>query len=322
MEKFEIQEDYITVIGGINIDISGFTNQPLILRDSNIGKVRISPGGVGRNIAENISKLGITTKLLSVLGDDAYGQSILMETPNSRLDLKEVCVAKGCSTSIYLSVMDENRDMAVAVNSMDIMELLDKDYLDEKYDIIKDSMVCVLDTNLSSEMIEYILLQHKTKTFFLDPVSTKKAWNIRSLIGNFHTIKPNKLEAEILIGNKLDSPAEIRQGIEYFLSRGVKQVFITLGAEGIIYGNQQVTGQIKSNTVDIVNATGAGDAFTAALVYGYLNKMEIGMVARLAIAASVVALSHEKTINPGMSIDTINKKMEELIYDETIFVNQ
>ena len=67
---------YVTVIGGVNVDIVGFPNSPLVAQDSNPGTIRVSFGGVGRNIAENIVKLGVPTKLLSAIGDDVFGQQV------------------------------------------------------------------------------------------------------------------------------------------------------------------------------------------------------------------------------------------------------
>ena len=66
------KENYVTVIGGSNMDIQGFPNNPLVMKDSNPGKVDISMGGVGRNIAENLSRLDVNTKLISAMGNDLY----------------------------------------------------------------------------------------------------------------------------------------------------------------------------------------------------------------------------------------------------------
>ncbi|MFY9612986.1 MAG: PfkB family carbohydrate kinase, partial [Tissierellaceae bacterium] len=82
-----IGTDYIVVVGGTNVDIQGFPKDRLILRDSNIGSVKVSLGGVARNIAENITRLGINTKLISIIGDDGYGQIVLEQSRKIGLDL-------------------------------------------------------------------------------------------------------------------------------------------------------------------------------------------------------------------------------------------
>lgn len=65
----------ITVVGGINIDIEGIPYQPLRTADSNPGIVNQSFGGVGRNIVENIARMGGDAAMLSLTGDDFMGES-------------------------------------------------------------------------------------------------------------------------------------------------------------------------------------------------------------------------------------------------------
>ena len=80
----DVNKDYAVVIGGVNIDIVGYPYSKLIPQDSNIGGVKLSLGGVGRNIAENLVRLGVDTKLISILGDDIYGKKILDEAKKNR----------------------------------------------------------------------------------------------------------------------------------------------------------------------------------------------------------------------------------------------
>ncbi|MCB9052383.1 MAG: hypothetical protein H6556_23355 [Lewinellaceae bacterium] len=66
----------ITILGAANIDLTGFSHQPLRYGDSHQGALKISLGGVGRNIAENLARLGLPTRLICSIGDDIYGQLI------------------------------------------------------------------------------------------------------------------------------------------------------------------------------------------------------------------------------------------------------
>ena len=77
-KKYIINEDpYILTIGGTNVDIQGKSHTNVVRYDSNPGMIGISFGGVGKNIAENISRLGISSKLITALGDDLYGNDIM-----------------------------------------------------------------------------------------------------------------------------------------------------------------------------------------------------------------------------------------------------
>lgn len=299
-------EEFVTVVGGVNVDITGFPSSNLVLKDSNPGRIKISLGGVGRNIAENLVKLGIHTKLISAVGEDIYGQKVLDEARLIGLDMQDSLILKEQPTSTYMAVLDEKGDMSVAIAQMDIFEKISIEFIKQKKYLIENSKACVIDTNIPREAIEYILTNNKKTDFFLDTVSTAKAMKVKDLIGNFHTIKPNRIEAEMLSGIKINSEKDFEACAEYFLNKGVKRVFISLGEEGLYYNDGISRSHIPAHKTSVVNATGAGDAFIAALVYSYYNDFDISYSARFAMAASVLALSHEDTINPNMSVENVN----------------
>lgn len=306
------EEPYVSIIGGANVDIQGFTYNKLTLRDSNPGQVKVSLGGVGRNIGENLVRLGINTKLLTVLGDDVYGKKILDQARIIGLNMQDSLVLSNEDTSTYLSILDEKGDMMVAVSSMSIFEKITIDFIKEKKHIIDSSKLCIMDTNIPAEVIEYIMTNHKNTDFFLDTVSTKKAVKVKEFIGCFHTIKPNKLEAEMLTGIKIETKGDLKKSAEYFLHKGVKRVFISLGEEGIYYNDGTLENYVTAPKIEMINSTGAGDAFIAALALCYLKNFNIDYTTRFAMTASILALSHENTINPNMSVDNINKRMKEI----------
>lgn len=312
MKDIDSKKDYAVVIGGTNIDILGIPKEDLIYHDSNIGNVKISLGGVGRNIAENLSRLGVETHLVSIIGDDPYGSLISEESKKIGLNLDNSLVLEGVTTSMYISILDGDGDMELALSSMDNIKSMDIEFIKTKKELIEGSKVCVIDTNVPKETIEYILKNFKGTDFFVDTVSTAKAKNVKDLIGYFHTIKPNKIESEILTGIRIDTEDDLEKSIEYFHCKGVKNVFITLSKDGVIYSDGKRIDHLKVDNPNIINATGAGDAFIAALSYGHINGLDIGEKARLGVGASLLALSHENTINPNMSIKNIDKKLEEI----------
>lgn len=302
---------YVVVVGGTNIDIQGFPKENLIYHDSNIGNVEMSLGGVGRNIGENLVKLGVDTRLISVIGNDIYGERILKAAKDTGLNMEDTLILEGKDTSIYLCILDHEGDMEIAISSMDIYDNMNIDFIESKRKIIEDAGLCIIDTNIPKDVIEYMVTNFRNVDFFLDTVSTAKTEKIKDLIEYFHTIKPNKLEVEILTGIKISSEEDLQKAAKFLHETGIKQVFITLGKDGVFYSDGRDMEHIKSTPIEMVNATGAGDAFVAALAYGYMNKMPIKEVAKLAMYASIVALSHEDTINPNMSIEEIKLKMKE-----------
>ncbi|QXM05295.1 PfkB family carbohydrate kinase [Crassaminicella indica] len=306
------KDKYVAVIGGTNVDIQGFTNHTLKLHDSNPGDVKMSLGGVGRNIAENLVHLGINTKLISAVGDDLYGNKILEECKLSGIDTTHILSLKNTPSSIYLSILDENGDMKLAVSAMDIFDKITIDFIREKSPMLKNAQLIVVDTNIPEEILHYLVSNFKEVDFFLDPVSTTKAKKVKNFIGLFHTIKPNKLEAEILSGIKINTKEDLKKAADYFLKEGVKNIFISLGKLGVYCRNENTSILLSTPKIKAVNTTGAGDAFMAGLIYSHLNNFSLSDSAKFSSSASIIALSHENTINPTLSVENIQKLSKEM----------
>ncbi|KAE9837854.1 pseudouridine kinase, partial [Escherichia coli] len=114
------EKDYIVIIGSANIDVAGYSHHPLNYADSNPGKIKFTPGGVGRNIAHNLALLGKNAWLLSAVGGDFYGQSLLAQTNQSGVYVDKCLIVPGENTSSYLSLLDNTGEMLVAINDMSI----------------------------------------------------------------------------------------------------------------------------------------------------------------------------------------------------------
>lgn len=307
------KENYVTVIGGSNMDIQGFSNNPLVMYDSNPGKVDISMGGVGRNIAENLSRLNVNTKLISAIGNDLYGNTILSECKNLNIDVNDCLVSDEYSTSIYVSILNNSKDMQLAISHMDIIEKLDESFIHSKHKSIDDSKAIVIDTNLSNEAIDFITRTYSHLPIFVDTVSTAKCLKIKDILDRFEGIKLNKYEAETLSGIKIENLDDVKKSCEFFINKGIKNVFITLGGDGVYCAKTDKAVHIPGVKINIINATGAGDAFMSGIMYGFMNDLDLEETAKFSVGASILALSHKNTINPNLSVDLINQTIKELI---------
>ena len=307
------KENYVTVIGGSNMDIQGFPVNPLVMYDSNPGKVEISLGGVGRNIAENISRLNVNTKLISAIGNDLYGNTILSQCKDLNIDISDCFISDEYATSIYISILNNDKDMQLAISHMDIIEKLDESFIHSKYSSINNSNAIVIDTNLSQDTIEFITRTYSHLPIFVDTVSTAKCKKIENILHRFEGIKLNKYEAEKLSGIKINTIEDAKISSEYFIEKGIRSVFITLGSDGVYCANKHESLHIEGIKINIVNATGAGDAFMAGIIYGFMNNLTLSETAKFSVGASILALSHKNTINPNLSVDLINQRIKELL---------
>ena len=264
------------------------------------------------NIAENLARLGASVKLFTAVGGDIYGDKILEEARRAGIDTGYVKRCAEDATGTYLAILDEAGDMNVAVASMGIMERLDAAYLDANRDVIAGSRAVVFDTNLGQEAMRHGAELFRGNHLYLDPVSHTKALRVKDFIGMFGTVKPNRIEAEALSGIRVTGESSLRDAAEFFHTQGVRQVIITMGADGSFYSDGMSAGVVKSAKVFPKNATGAGDAFQAALVYAQMEGMDLADAVRFATGASLVAMAARETINPEISVSTIQNALTDV----------
>ncbi len=296
---------YALVFGVSVFDICGFTDRNYRCNDSNPGKVKTSFGGVCRNIAECMSRVGVNTKFISILGDDEAGTRMLEHSKLMKYDMSDSLIIEGGHTPTYMAILDEQGEMVSAVVDMKIIDMFTTEFIDSKSEIIRNSEYMILDSD-RPDIVEYLINKFGEKTnFILDPVSAAKAKYVKHLIKHFHTIKPNRYEAEIMCGFKIKNDEDLRKAGKYFIDLGIKNVFITLDEDGIYYNNGIEEGKIKAKDVTVVNVTGAGDSFVAGIANGYMNKVNIVDTVKYAIAMSTITISTEETIHPEMSNELV-----------------
>lgn len=308
---------YVLVMGASIVDIIGFSRAKYNERDSIPGNIKISLGGVCRNIAENMARVGVNTNFISILGDDEQGRNMLNHSKIIGYNMEHSLILEDGCTPTYMAILDENGEMMSAVVDMESIEELDSEFIDSKKEIICGAEYTILDAD-NAEILEYILKTYEGKSkFVLDPVSASKAEKIKHLIKYFHTIKPNRYEAEILSGIKINNDEDLNKAGEYFLSLGIKNVFISLDADGIFYTNGKEKGKIKASALKVKNTTGAGDSFVAGVGYGYMNNLSLKDTVKFAIAMSIITISHEETINPKMSEELVKLYIDKLEWIES-----
>lgn len=299
---------YVVVVGGVNMDIGGISHAQLVSADSNPGRVRISLGGVGRNIAHNMALMGLDVRMVTVLGGDFYAQKIVSTCGEMGIDISRSLRVADAITSTYLFISGPDGDMKLAISDMDIYSHLTPAFLASKLSLFNNAKLLVVDTNIPAESIAW-LVEHVEVPVFADPVSTAKAEKLRPVLGKLHTIKPNRIEAELLSGVSITDERSLRRAANVLLKTGLQQVFISLGAGGVFAANQDRGLHLPSIPGPMVNATGCGDAFMAALAWAYMEGMDLEQSAYAGLAASSIALEGSETINPEMSVDAIRSRL-------------
>lgn len=302
--------NYVAVVGGVNVDICGRSLQPLVDADSNPGVVTTSMGGVGRNIAHNMCQMGLEVRLLTAYGDDMNGDRVSDSCAKLGIDLRYAQQIPGGTTSTYLYLTDPDGEMALAVSDMGICEQINREYLAANLSVLNNAQAVVADANIPEDALVY-LAENCTAPLFVDPVSTAKAKKLPPILNRIHTLKPNQLEAELLTGIKIESKEDVEKAAQKLLDMGVGRVFITRGAEGV-YAATKEDGCLWHPIIpgEMVNTTGCGDSFIAALVWAWLEELDLEQTAKAGLAASSITMESTQTINPILSADTLKQRMD------------
>lgn len=311
----------ILVIGACNLDLQGIPNENLKFHDSNIGKINVGLGGVGRNIAVNLKKLMSNVNFITVLGENFYSNKILDDLNIKRINTSDILRVPDDSISMYLSILDENGELLAGVSDMNILRYLTPEFLKTKEELIKNSEIIVIDTNIPRESIEYIAnLKHGKQKLIVDTVSIKKAAKISNILDKIDVLKTNKLEIEALFDKTFRNKKEIRQAMRELIAKGVKNIYLTLGHEGVLAMNSKKSLKLPLPLIkNVVDVTGAGDIFTATLVFCTKNELSLSKTAKVSQAASTIKIAQHGTVPENFSFDILNEQVKKL-YNETIFV--
>lgn len=302
----------ILVIGGINIDIEGRPYKELKEQDSNPGEVKISYGGVGRNIAENAARIGEKVAMLSVIGKDELGRGAKQQLKSLGVEVSMVREVPGRNSAIYLSILTPERDMHLGLCDMEIIRELTPEDIGAASKAFAEAKVVALDGNLEEEMLRKATEILSDRMLFYDPVSANKACRGKEQIGCFHSIKPNLIEAEVLSGMKITGDEELKAAAQHFLDKGVKNVYITLNSGGVYFKNKEKEGFLRPpEKIKIESATGAGDAFSATILYGMARGLEIDEIAAMGMAAAQIAMESEKAVNEKIKIEDIKRRKNQ-----------
>jgi len=303
---------YAVVVGGVNMDIGGVSSAPLVPGDSNPGVVRMSLGGVGRNIAHNMALLGVDTRLLTAFGDDSHAQRIAASCGELGIDVSHALKIPGERTSTYLFIADEAGEMALALSDMDIYRHITPAYLASRAQLLQNAQLVIVDANIPAEAIQW-LADHVKPPIFADPVSTAKAERLRPVLGKLHTLKPNRMEGSLLSGVEIVDEQSLNRAADALLGTGLRRVFISLGGDGVLAADHSGRVRLPCMRGRIMNTTGCGDAFMAALAWAYLEGTALEDTARAGSAAAAIAMESGGTINDAMSAQALAERMRSEI---------
>ena len=299
----------VFVIGAVNMDLAGTPTNPLREGDSNPGRITLTPGGVGRNIAENLSLLGRKVSLITIMGEDPYAGMIREHCLKAGIDLQYSFTEPRENTSAYLCINGQDGDLNVAVSDMSICDKLTPDKLEPLLPVLNHGSMVIADANLPEETLAW-LAKHITVPMAADPVSVSKAARLKPLLSRLTLLKPNVPEAELLTGMTIGGDADLPKAADALHRLGVQRVYISLGSRGVWADDAREGGVLLPCILGpVVNSSGCGDAFVAAAADAYLSGLNTMQAADRALAASAICAEDSAAVSPKLSNKAIDLKL-------------
>jgi pseudouridine kinase len=291
----------IVVIGGANLDVRGRSTDALIAGTSNPGQITTSPGGVARNIAENLALLGNSVRLVAAVGRDRNGDDVLSATKAAGVDISLVRRTKE-TTGVYVALLDSDGELGMGISDMSATAALRKPDMKALASVVAKADLVVLDGNLKPGALGTALdvAADAGVPVVLDPASSAKAVVLGPLLSTrrpVFVLTPSGPELAALTGIRGDPAAAAARLHE----DGVEHVWIHLGSHGsLLSGPKGVIELEHVPTTEVIDVTGAGDAMVAGFCHAHLKGESIKKAARFGLAAAALTVASTHTVVPDL----------------------
>jgi len=313
LSDFHNSTGTVLVIGSAGMDVIGSTAQEPKNGISNPAHVRISFGGVSRNIAENLSRLGLDVHLITAVGNDDIGDSLINHAENCGVHTEYCIRSENNATGSYIGILNNKRELRFAMDDMSVLSSVNSSYIIKNKDLFKQADMVFLDMNLAPQTIKTIFSQAKIakKPVVADTTSSNLAPKLLPYMAQIYMLTANAKEASALCQNPVDiqDRDSAFKAARCFINSGVDIALITLAEFGVSYATAETNGHISAVKTSIVDPTGGGDALTAAVIFGLLNNISLDESIMLGITAASMTLQYPGTVHPDLSIDTLYSKL-------------
>ncbi len=300
-----MQRSGVVVFGGANLDVLARSTARAVAGTSNPGRVTRTPGGVGRNVAENLARLGTPVRLVAAVGEDASGLRVLAATRGAGVDV-DLVRRVGAATGSYTAVVDSDGELVVAVSDMRATELLGVDDVAAAGDAVAAAALVVVDGNLTASVVAAALAlaeRHGTPVV-LEPVSVPKARALAPVLDRFavRTVTPKLAElAALTVADDDPDPPGPDEQVAALHARGVEQVWVRMGPDGSLLSTPDGVTHHAAVVVEVVDATGAGDALLAGYCHALLAGDTPEEAAAYGQAAAALTVAGPHTVRPDLS---------------------
>ena len=300
----------IACIGAANLDRKLRSLATLTMGTSNPARQDESFGGVARNIAENLARLGAPVALTTAIGDDSSGQALLAHAEAAGIDTRGTLRLEHTCSGTYTAVLDDHGQMLVALADMALYEAITPDFLANRQPRRALAALTVADLNLPLETVASLLDEARRDAvpLVVVAVSQPKMARLPQDLHGLRLLILNQGELETRIGAPIATEADFAAACAAVQAQGAQDVIVTRGEAGVLYTRAGGgMGQLAATDAQIVDVTGAGDAFSAAVCWSLFHGSEdLELACRRGLKLSAMTLECEETVCPWLGSDTLD----------------
>ena len=295
------------VIGGVNVDMLAVPAAPLVPGVSNPGRVRIGAGGAGRNVAENLARLGVATRLIASAHAHPLTDLAITQAAQAGVDTSGILRVPGRGN--YYVAIEDRGAVQWAVSDMWAAEALTPGDLDARASLIREAAAVVVDANLHPSAIARAAELAAGRPLCILPVSAAKAQKVRAALRHAALLVCGTPEAEVLSGARIRTAPDALRAAQQLRPTPGAGVVLTMGDQGVawVMGDQALWADPIPGPV--VDPTGAGDAVAAVAVYALLTSIDPRRAIRLATVAAAFTVGVEGATHLGLSLDALHAQL-------------
>ncbi|HLK67310.1 MAG TPA: carbohydrate kinase family protein [Bryobacteraceae bacterium] len=295
----------IACIGGAHIDRHGVLRGPLVLGSSNPGSVLVAAGGVARNVAENLARLGERVMLVSRVGDDAAGVQVRESAAACGIDTSLVTVSCVQPTASYTAILENNGELVLGLADMDIYEELSPAALEPFLMQLRDCSYWFVDANLPGTTIDWLLSSAGEIPVAVDAISVAKAPRLTPMLGRVSLLFANMAQTRAMSG-RAEAPVP-----EALQELGARAGVVTAGPAGIVVWQGQTVDRLPALPARVRDVTGAGDALVAGTLFGIAKGESLLDACRLGLAAAAITIESPQAAAPELTADLVRSRSRE-----------
>lgn len=288
--------DIIVCIGGINLDRKLRPLAALMPGSSNPCEAHESPGGVARNVAENLGRLGQAVALLGAVGDDLIGRVLLEHAQQHGIDAHAVLRLRASVTDSYTALLTPDGELNLGLAAMPLVERVTPWSLAPSQALRASARLILADGNLPSATVSHLIEAGRSgPPLVFVCVSEPKMARLPQDLRGMHCLILNQGELATVDPDPARAVAQLH-------ARGAERVLVTRGAEGLRLSEASGTLDLPALAIEtVVDVTGAGDALAAGVCLGLArDAADFGAAARLGLRLAALTLQTDYTVHPDL----------------------